>query len=201
MNKKFFILILLLGFLATTLNAQEKKWFLGGTIGVEFLDSEIDFEDGESNGRVNTYSIIPSIHRMVSKKFAVGLSVGYTHVNYKDYDSKTNLFTFMPSLTYFCHLGSKFYYTPMFGIGAGFGKQTGVYDVDLYSFYAGVEPLSFEFRPTSRIGVNFSAGELSYSRYKMENDTNDFVESACATSDSFKFRLNDSFKFSFRYYF
>ena len=101
-----------------------------------------------------------------------------------DYDyietdvQKTNVFSFAPSVMYVGKIGGKFYYTPEFSIGFGFGNmkvEGSPTKVDVTNYVFGLSPLSFEFRPTLRLGVNLSAGNLSYSslEYELSSDYSD----------------------------
>lgn len=173
-------------------NAQDQgDWYVGGTIGVDYTKME---DDKNTN-----FLIAPSINYMISDNWALGLGLGYEYNKTEEegYETKDNLFFFQPQATYVCNIAGNFYYTPKVFVKIGFGTEDfgGPEDIDLFQIGGGVSPLSFEFRPAPRVGISFSAGNLSFmhSQAKLAGEK--------AKADNFNFSFNTDFKFGFNYYF
>lgn len=182
--KKIVLFTLALAF-AVSANAQN-KWYVEGSVGA----TNVSMKDA---GSLTTIKIMPSIHYMFNENWAVGLGLGWDYT--KDVDKsetpnitdKTNEFSVAPSLTYFMKLGDKFYYTPELVVSYTRGKESKVNTIG-----AAIAPLSFEFRPTDCIGINFAAGTLGFASEKGK------VGNALNTLN---FDLNSGATVAFRFYF
>ena len=192
---------LVLAFAATTVKAQDSGWYLEGSVG--FNNTKIDV-GAPDDAKITSFYILPTINYMLNSNWAIGLGIGYEYAKsntdgdqiFAD-DVKRNMFYVAPQVTHIVPLGDKFSYTPGLRIGFGFGKdKIGDAENDITEIEAAISPLSFEFRPVSRWGINFSAGDLSYTYAKTKYDGGGDVK-----SNSFNFDFNVGATVGFRYYF
>lgn len=169
--------------------AQDSGWFITGNVGVS-MDDQKDFVNGD---KLTSFTIAPTVHKMISDKWALGLGLSFEYQKAKEADTKYNLFSIEPSAIYFVRICDKFYYTPTIFFGVGFGENHA--DQDITAFSGGLKPFSFEFRPCDSFALTFCAGDLSYSSIKYEKDR------AKGTHKNFNLSLKDKFEVGFRYYF
>ena len=123
-----------------------------------------------------------------------------------DLYNRTGLMVFRPSMYYYVKLSDKFYYNPELYIGLKFGNaksevdKNTTYKMGYNRFEIGVNVLNFEFRPTDHVGLGITCGNISYVNDKMKDVPTGTVKYDIKTSE-FRFRLQDSFAFTFRYLF
>lgn len=158
------------------------------------------------------FSIIPEFQYFICDKFSVGLGLGYSlnktpneNTNSNDDDqlfNKLGLFLIQPAARYYVSLSEKFYFVPRFYIGFGVGKlkeeigDSKTNDTDVSAFNVGISLLSFEFKPSDKIGISFNAGDLQYqtSTIKIDSD-NKYIDR------NFDLGLNLGATIGFNYYF
>lgn len=96
----------------------------------------------------------------------IGAVVGISQIKGDDlhfgsvvYKPETSLYTFTPKLTYEKALGnSNLYWTPSLYFTFGYGKEDFVAKTDIkyFNYRIGINPLSFDFRITYSLAVNFT---------------------------------------------
>lgn len=192
--KKIVLFTLALAF-AVSANAQN-RWYVEGSVGADYTKVK------DVDPATTSFNIMPSIHYMFNENWAVGLGLKYGYAKASDMlffgntlegTSTVNSFGVVPSLTYFMKLGDKFYYTPELSVNYTYTtwKIEGE-EAKINTFGAGIAPLSFEFRPTSCIGLNVSAGALEFNSTKVKDGD---------TVSNLGLNLNTNFTFGFRFYF
>ena len=127
-----------------------------------------------------------------------------TDTNKKFYDMK-NSFTIAPQLKYYLSIvDDVFYYTPSFKIGYSFesGKSqldentTVDYKWELEglpgvgfggprTFTIGLDLVSFEYKPSYNIGINFSLGGIYYKNVSYKYEADDSKDTAKVSDNSF----------------
>lgn len=195
--KKIILLVAAISMATFSVNAQ-KGWFVGGSIGGEFNTTTTTIGGHDDDVKSSNFSIVPSINKMFGEKWSVGLGLGYAYSKFENEETQGE-FVLMPNLTYYMQLSDKFYYTPSLNIGLGFGKYNfedeDVDALDVFEFGANIRPLSFEFRPTEGIGINFAAGSLGYTSATAKiNDTKQ-------TNSDFSFGFNQAATVTFKFFF
>ena len=193
--KKIILFVAVLSFVTMTASAQN-GWFVGGSISGEFSKVKLELDGTSGDTKTSTFSIVPSINKMFGN-WSVGLGLGYEHTKYDDQD-KEGQFVLIPNVTYYLKIADKFYYTPGLNVGVGFGTykyDDDIADDDIFSFSAAIKPLSFEFRPTECIGINFAAGSIGYGMKQYKEG--DYKE----TYSDFFFGLNTGATVTFKFFF
>lgn len=208
---KKLLLISFLVVLSVSLFAQQKGDFVvSGSLSWISKSSKLTYDSSSETYKGDReFRIIPEFNYFVADKFSVGLGIGYWLTKERNNNSvdeelfnKTGRFFIQPVAKYYVSLGEKFYYVPTFYIGFAVGKykeeltDSKTEDMDLASFYTGLSLLSFEFKPTDRIGITFRTGDLSYQTdtYKVDSDNK-------LTDRNFGLELNLGASVGFNYYF
>lgn len=206
--KKILVIAAVL-FCGLTAYAQKQAGsiLIGGQFSLSTDSKKVDFKGTETtDAKTLDFSIRPSVHYFLTDEFAIGGSIGYNFnkelIDTKEdlYD-KTGVFSIRPSLIYNMKIGEKFSYMPEFFIDLGFASYKHEVNENTTSKYSGfaysvgLELLKFEFMPTSKIGLTFSCGELSYSGLSL-----DAGEDITNKQSSFKLGFNLAPTLGFRYY-
>lgn len=175
--KKVIMMAVAAVFAVSVANAQ--GWFVSGTVGYNDVQDES-----------TSFRIMPSLHKVLNDKWAVGIGLGYMETKPEGGD-KRSMFGFEPSLIRTVRIADWFYYTPSVYVGVAFGKEG---DAKATVIDGGIKPLSFELRPSSQWGFSFSAGDLSYTNTKPKDGD---------STGEFNFDINSisNFETSVRFYF
>lgn len=213
MKKKLLLLIAIAGFSAAV-SAQEK--------GDMYVSGNFTLEGGNSRNTVGNvvtktpatliFGIAPQFGYFVMDRLEVSISLGYTHNRYNngtDNDGnnlfrKTNVFEISPGVKYYVPLADKFWYTPGFDFGVGFGgnrrevdRQTTVKG-GITQFSLNLSAVAFEFRPSEHFGVTLRAGGLAYT---MDRTSSKGSTGTSDVDNEFSFKINTGASIGFRYYF
>ncbi len=212
MKKQLFLLLAFVMTGAVAMAQNAGVWMVGGTFGISTSKTSYTHENvTQVREKQMDFNIIPSLHYFVTDEIAVGAGIGYefskalTDVE-DDLYNRTGLMVFRPSMYYYVKLSDKFYYNPELYIGLKFGNaksevdENTTYKMGYNRFEIGVNVLNFEFRPTDHVGLGITCGNLSYVNDKMKDVPTGAVKYDIKTSE-FRFRLQDSFAFTFRYLF
>lgn len=184
--KKLIVCLMAFAF-ATPLFAQNKgDKYVGGTMGISTATS---FANGSSATGFG-FSLEPEFGYFVSDKISVGMSVGYGLEAANS--AATHVITVLPTMTYYGRIADNFYYTPKIQVGFACGLTSGI---SMPGFGLSLEPVSFEFRPTPKIGLSFSALSLTYVALTYNDSYVKFSNS------NFKFQLGGTTSIGVRYYF
>lgn len=212
MKKQLFLLLAFVMTGAVAMAQNAGVWMIGGTFGISTSKTSYTHENvTQVREKQTDFNIIPSLYYFVTDEIAVGAGIGYefskalTDVEDDLYD-RTGLMVFRPSMYYYVKLSDKFYYNPELYIGLKFGNaksevdKNTTYKMGYNRFEIGVNVLNFEFRPTDHVGLGITCGNLSYVNNKIKDVPTGAVKYDIKTSE-FRFRLQDSFAFTFRYLF
>ena len=212
MKKQLFLLLAFVMTGAVAMAQNAGVWMVGGTFGISTSKTSYTHENvTQVREKQTDFNIIPSLHYFVTDEIAVGAGIGYefskalTDVE-DDLYNRTGLMVFRPSMYYYVKLSDKFYYNPELYIGLKFGNaksevdKNTTYKMGYNRFGIGVNVLNFEFRPTDHVGLGITCGNISYVNDKMKDVPTGAVKYDIKTSE-FRFRLQDSFAFTFRYLF
>ncbi|MDR0790390.1 MAG: hypothetical protein LBO06_06310 [Bacteroidales bacterium] len=209
-----------------TLGFSQSKFFFGGDLS---FGSNSASTTQTAGGQSQTFDIPASTNfgidlsanYLVTKNFAVGLGIGYgTQKDFAGFGglnndvelyNKQGVFSIIPQVHYFCPLSDNFSYAPGLYIALGFGSAdyesynivppAGIVTAtaDIFAFGVELRPLSFDFKPTDHIAINFSAGSLSYTTVKVTEEPVTGME-IVTKQNSFNLDLNLGFTLGFRYF-
>ncbi|MEC5158140.1 OmpW family outer membrane protein [Chryseobacterium sp. MP_3.2] len=114
--------------LFATMNAQTEKgsWVVGGSTTLGFNSVSTKYSAGnnsESDPKISTFTITPSVGYFVIDKLAVGLDLGYTSISTKDDNENVSVSTtsVLPTATYYFKSASNL--IPYLGAGIGYASQ------------------------------------------------------------------------------
>lgn len=208
--KKLLLLAVAVVF-TTSLFAQQKgDVVVSGTFGFQTTSNKTKVGSTSIKEKGDrSFQLMPEIRYFFDDNFSAGLGIGYSLLkspngNGDDGDElfdKMGLFMLEPHVGYHLELSSKFYYTPRFYVGFGFGKYKSEEgggtssESNVSTINIGLSVLSFEFKPCEKIGMLFSAGNLEYSMLSEKID--DYKDK----SKSFGLNLNMGATIGFNYYF
>lgn len=208
--KKLLLLAVAVVF-TTSLFAQQKgDVVVSGTFGFQTTSNKTKVGSTSTKEKGDrSFQLMPEIRYFFDDNFSAGLGIGYSLLkspngNGDDGDElfdKMGLFMLEPHVGYHLELSSKFYYTPRFYVGFGFGKYKSEEgggtssESNVSTINIGLSVLSFEFKPCEKIGMLFSAGNLEYSMLSEKID--DYKDK----SKSFGLNLNMGATIGFNYYF
>lgn len=206
--KKILVIAAVL-FCGLTAYAQKQAGsiLIGGQFSLSTNSQKSDFKGTETTeAKSLDFSIRPSVHYFLTDEFAIGGSLGYNFNKVlanpiDELHNKTGIFSISPSLIYNMKISEKFSYTPELFVDLGFAsykyelKENTNKKFSGFSYGIGLELMKFEFMPTSKIGLTFSCGELSYYG-KSEDKENEITKK----QSSFKLGFNLAPALGFRYY-
>ena len=208
--KKLLLLAVAVVF-TTSLFAQQKgDVVVSGTFSFQATSNKTKVGSTSTKEKgYRSFYLMPEIRYFFDDNFSAGLGIGYSlqkSPNGKEDDGdelfdKTGLFMLEPHVGYHLELSSKFYYTPRFYVGFGFGKHKSEEgggtnsESNVSTINIGLSVLSFEFKPCEKIGMLFSAGSLEYSMASTKVD--DYKEK----TKTFGLNLNMGATIGFNYYF
>lgn len=164
------------------------------------------------------FNIGASYGYFVADNLEVSLGINYglyriqnnwmADTNKKFYDM-TNTFTITPQVKYYVSIvDDVFYYTPSFKLAYSVegGKsqvdenttidyvwQVDGLDIDFggpKTFTVGLDLVSFEYKPSYNIGINFSLGGIYYENVSYKYEDDDSKDSAKLSDNSFDFGFN-----------
>ena len=184
--KKLIICLMALVF-ATPLLAQNKgDMYIGGTMGVASSTSIIN-GSGTTGFGIN---VSPEFGYFISDKISIGASIECQLETANS--SATTVIGILPTMTYYGRIADNFYYTPTLRVGFVGGFSS---DLNMPGFGLNLDLASFEFRPTPKIGLSFSAFSLTYV-VLTHNDS--YIK---LTNNNFNIQLGGTTSIGFKYYF
>lgn len=191
--KKIVISVLAIFAVATTLSAQNKgDMYLGGHLGIATTSITID-----SIGQNSTqFTLTPEYGYFVAKNFRIGatLSYGFTTSGLKTGDTTATMHTISinPNIAYYIRVMNSFYYTPGLEVGFVCGVAGGQ---ALPGFGLGLSLGSFEFRPSSKLGLSLNILSFNYMMLNYKNSGTKF------NVNGVNFRLGMTPSIGVKYYF
>lgn len=226
-NMKKAILLVCGLFVAVAVQAQDKKMWLSGTLGINSVNPNVD-----GDTKISTMTFGPQFGYMINENIAIGLNVGLSNTKttegfesvgdidgdgFEDglaYDEKTESQVLVgPFVRYYKMIGDNFglYGELNIGIGSGTtswdgvsfgGNEVEVDDVKFSTLNVGVGP-GFQYWFNDNWSVNAQMGLLGYTS---RNDKDGTIDENGDTADlkSTQFDLNLNFSrvnFAFNFHF
>lgn len=109
-------------------NAQDEKFYIGGSLGFEHKTSTIAVEDFEIKANVNSFNILPEFGYNINDKWAVGTTIGYDYQHFCGWKVDSHLFKFNPYARFTFFRSSNNLVQLFVDGGAGIGLGWASYD-------------------------------------------------------------------------